>query len=102
MDLTMADLACSRRAERDEEERQARALTEQIERASKAQRTDGDAEPDAHTDGAAAIEAAPESHELVRGEDDAPLTFGLSTATRVVADRPKLPPAQAFSEADGR
>jgi hypothetical protein len=93
-------LAFLRRAERDEEERQVRALEEQIERASKAQRTDGGAELDGGARDAAA--APPESHELVRAEDDAPLAFGLSAAPRVMADRPKLAPAQAFAEPDGR
>ena len=97
-------VALLRRAERDEEERQARALAEQIERASKSQRTDGGAELDgggAH-DGADAAAAQPESHELIRAEDDAPLAFGLSAAPRVMADRPKLAPAQAFAEPDSR
>ena len=95
-------LACPRRAERDEEERQARALAEQIERASKAQRTDGDAELDGATqNGGNAAAQPPESHELMRAEDDGPLTFGLSAVPRVAADRPKLAPARAFSEADG-
>jgi len=38
----------------------------------------------------------------VRAEDDAPLAFGLSAVPRIAADRPKLAPAQAFAELDGR
>ena len=91
-----------RRAERDEEERQARALADQIERASKVQRTDGGAELDAGAADHNGEPAAPESHELVRAADDAPLAFGLSAAPRVMAERPKLAPAQAFAEPDGR
>ena len=54
----------SRRAERDEEERQARALAEQIERASKVQRADGDAEPDRN--GTDPAEAAPEVNSAIK------------------------------------
>ena len=97
------------RAERDEEDRQARALAEQIERASKVQRTNGDAELDGGdaNGGAAAggaLEEVQQSHELVRAEDDAPLTFGLAGAQRVAADRlpKKLAPARAFAESNGR
>ena len=43
-----------------------------------------------------------QSHELVRAEDDAPLAFGLSAVPRIAADRPKLAPAQAFAEPNGR
>ena len=56
--------ARQRRAERDEEERQARALAEQIERACKVQRADGDAEPDRN--GTDAIETAAEVKHIER------------------------------------
>lgn len=82
------------RSERDEEDRQARALQDQIERAAKHQRRDGDVEQDG--------EGGAVSHQLVRDRDE-PLAFGLAGAPRVAADRPRLAPSQAvFAEPDSR
>ena len=89
-------IVLTRRAERDEEERQRRALEEQMERAAKHVRTDGGAEL------ATGGEEAPMTHELVR-DGDAPLAFGLGAAPRVMADRPRLAPAAGvFAEPESR